>query len=321
MLSAFAPWCADECISAFESQSKKPHQAVAPQNLAQHQGIAWSNSTVALGLRSLAVENRVRSRCTGKERDSESGLDNFGARYDSSQYGRFMTPDPSNLSVDFWIPQTWNRYSYALNNPLQIVDRNGLWPTSIHNEIINKAFPGMSTQDLKTLQQASYDTDHNPVNGVDSQDSSLSYIHGMSDGMSLQNPQQAEQMGDAFIAQNEHDAKQIQAAWIASGHTGIAPAALTAFGNALHTITDRTSPAHKGNQPWFGIGNAQALAHAARERSNNGTQMKDATSAARSAFLDTFGFMDLMFATQPKQEVVTHRFIDCSRDNTQPGCQ
>ena len=30
---------------------------------------------------------------TGKERDSESGLDNFGARYDSSQYGRFMTPD------------------------------------------------------------------------------------------------------------------------------------------------------------------------------------------------------------------------------------
>jgi RHS repeat-associated protein len=30
---------------------------------------------------------------TGKERDSESGLDNFGARYDSSALGRFMTPD------------------------------------------------------------------------------------------------------------------------------------------------------------------------------------------------------------------------------------
>src|SRR5579863_10303967 len=34
---------------------------------------------------------------TSKERDSESGLDNFGARYDSSQYGRFMSPDPENL--------------------------------------------------------------------------------------------------------------------------------------------------------------------------------------------------------------------------------
>src|ERR1700690_2625576 len=30
---------------------------------------------------------------TGKERDSESGLDNFGARYDSSNLGRFMSPD------------------------------------------------------------------------------------------------------------------------------------------------------------------------------------------------------------------------------------
>jgi RHS repeat-associated protein len=30
---------------------------------------------------------------TGKERDAESGLDNFGARYDASSLGRFMTPD------------------------------------------------------------------------------------------------------------------------------------------------------------------------------------------------------------------------------------
>src|SRR5436305_9925398 len=30
---------------------------------------------------------------TGKEHDSESGLDNFGARYFTSNLGRFMTPD------------------------------------------------------------------------------------------------------------------------------------------------------------------------------------------------------------------------------------
>jgi hypothetical protein len=30
---------------------------------------------------------------TGKGRDAESGLDNFGARYDSSSLGRFMSPD------------------------------------------------------------------------------------------------------------------------------------------------------------------------------------------------------------------------------------
>ncbi len=65
---------------------------------------------------------------TGKERDPESNLDNFGARYDSSQYGRFMTPDPllaSGLSSN---PQTWNRYAYTLNNPLHLIDPNGLAP-------------------------------------------------------------------------------------------------------------------------------------------------------------------------------------------------
>jgi len=33
------------------------------------------------------------SRCTGKERDAESGLDYFGARYFSSNMGRWMSPD------------------------------------------------------------------------------------------------------------------------------------------------------------------------------------------------------------------------------------
>jgi RHS repeat-associated protein len=37
------------------------------------------------------------SRYTGKERDSESGNDYFGARYYASSMGRFMSPDPSGL--------------------------------------------------------------------------------------------------------------------------------------------------------------------------------------------------------------------------------
>ncbi len=64
---------------------------------------------------------------TGKERDSESGLDNFGARYNASTMGRFMTPDPLLNSGRPWNPQTWNRYAYARNNPLSIVDPTGLY--------------------------------------------------------------------------------------------------------------------------------------------------------------------------------------------------
>ncbi len=63
---------------------------------------------------------------TGKERDGESGLDNFGARYDSSQLGRFMSPDPANYGAIDKSPQTWNAYSYVANNPLNATDPDGL---------------------------------------------------------------------------------------------------------------------------------------------------------------------------------------------------
>jgi RHS repeat-associated protein len=62
---------------------------------------------------------------TGKERDAESGLDNFGARYNTSSMGRFMSPDPSMDSVALRNPQTWNRYPYTLNNPLKFIDPSG----------------------------------------------------------------------------------------------------------------------------------------------------------------------------------------------------
>ena len=70
---------------------------------------------------------------TGKERDSESNLDYFGARYYGSSLGRFMTPDLDDLSddpgpapyADFRDPQTLNLYSYVRNNPLNRIDPDG----------------------------------------------------------------------------------------------------------------------------------------------------------------------------------------------------
>ncbi len=61
---------------------------------------------------------------TGKERDSESGLDNFGARYDSSSMGRFMSPDSPSYS-NSKNPQSWNLYAIALNNPASFRDADG----------------------------------------------------------------------------------------------------------------------------------------------------------------------------------------------------
>ena len=67
------------------------------------------------------------SRFTGKERDSESGNDYFGARYYASTMGRFMSPDPVFATVDrIADPQQWNMYAYAGNNPLMNTDPTGL---------------------------------------------------------------------------------------------------------------------------------------------------------------------------------------------------
>jgi RHS repeat-associated protein len=63
---------------------------------------------------------------TGKERDAETGLDYFGARYFSGAQGRFTTADPLMASARASNPQTWNRYAYTLNNPLRFVDPDGL---------------------------------------------------------------------------------------------------------------------------------------------------------------------------------------------------
>ena len=75
-------------------------------------------------------------RFTGKERDAETGLDYFGARYFSGAQGRFTSTDPLNVpnlqrlhpeQFTHFIgdPQNWNAYSYALNNPLANTDPDG----------------------------------------------------------------------------------------------------------------------------------------------------------------------------------------------------
>jgi RHS repeat-associated protein len=69
---------------------------------------------------------------TGKERDAESGLDYFGARYYGSNMGRWPSPDPSGLAyANPMNPQSLNLYAYVLNNPLVFVDPLGLATTCV----------------------------------------------------------------------------------------------------------------------------------------------------------------------------------------------
>jgi RHS repeat-associated protein len=67
---------------------------------------------------------------TGKERDTESGLDYFGARYYNSTLGRWISADWSAVPApvpyaDFADPQSLNLYSYVRNLPTTRVDADG----------------------------------------------------------------------------------------------------------------------------------------------------------------------------------------------------
>jgi RHS repeat-associated protein len=67
-----------------------------------------------------------KNRFIGKEKDEETDLYYFGARYLDASTGRFIKPDPVGIrEADLLNPQRLNRYSYSLNNPYRYVDPDG----------------------------------------------------------------------------------------------------------------------------------------------------------------------------------------------------
>jgi RHS repeat-associated protein len=61
-----------------------------------------------------------------QEKDDESDQSYFHARMFQDRTGRFSRPDP--IGAGLFAPQRWNRYAYALNNPMTFSDTNGLNP-------------------------------------------------------------------------------------------------------------------------------------------------------------------------------------------------
>jgi RHS repeat-associated protein len=95
---------------------------------------------------------------TGKERDAETGLDYFGARYFSGAQGRFTSPDPLLNSGRPDSPQSWNRYAYVSNNPLKFIDPAGLWEWdaslggSYSDDELKKHYSKAEAKDIRDLR-------------------------------------------------------------------------------------------------------------------------------------------------------------------------
>ena len=68
----------------------------------------------------------IRQDYTGYQKDDESGLEFAQARYYNNKHGRFTSVDPLTASANVKDPQTFNRYSYAMNSPYKFTDPLGL---------------------------------------------------------------------------------------------------------------------------------------------------------------------------------------------------
>jgi RHS repeat-associated protein len=71
-----------------------------------------------------------KHRFTTYERDAESSSDYAMNRQHQSGTGRFMRPDP--VAGTLVNPQSFNRYTYALNDPVNLYDPLGLYEACVH---------------------------------------------------------------------------------------------------------------------------------------------------------------------------------------------
>jgi len=133
---------------------------------------------------------------TGKERDSETSLDNFGARYNSSSMGRFMSPDPIVVTRRrLTDPQRFNLYAYVRNNPLRYTDPTGidLWEKGCGKEsaTCHGDYVGSWDKDHKNFTRTTIQTDsHGNIVGHDVNfDSKGIHIDGKYTGVFASNTQ------------------------------------------------------------------------------------------------------------------------------------
>jgi len=86
-------------------------------------GLSGSIEYYPYGLITKLIGNAGGHQYTGKELDAESALYYYGARYYNPKLARFMEPDP--IVQNAINPQSLNRYSYVLNNPMKKIDPTG----------------------------------------------------------------------------------------------------------------------------------------------------------------------------------------------------
>ena len=216
------------------------------------QAVQWQASYDAFGQASVSGTITQNLRLPGQYFDVESGWNHNGFRDYAPTLGRYIEPDPLGR-----LGSGNNLYVYTDNDPINRSDPAGLWDTYTHHALLWNALKpcGVSNADIWQLQEESDFQDDWKFGG---QNPGNAYKHSMaSPGQSSQDALNAI---NGYIAQNLNLATEMYQLY---GDTASASNPtdtwLTPFGDALHTITDSTSPAHMQNGnpiTWPSIPNA-----------------------------------------------------------------
>jgi RHS repeat-associated protein len=259
---------------------------------------------------------------TGKERDSESGLDEFGARHYASTMGRWISPDAINITDERVLnpANTLNKYIYGGNNPLKYIDPDGRDITVFYTETGRAGHFWMVAYDQSTGNSAVMD--FGPKNG----DSYLTMARepfGVPGDTNYQSHMTADEMRQDYtsltIQTNPEDTqKAIQAinSFNSSNQTYNLESnnCTTVCRDVLHKILNLDSTSIRPKSLWGDI--FKKWSNAAL--SNNGNKPVKVQSGHGIDYgqprigINTFELM-WMLLNPPKKEVVTHKL--CWKDD------
>ena len=136
--------------------------------ISEHDFLPFGEERTPLGQqRALGFDREPRHRFTGHERDfdtatpndSSASVDYLHARYYVAKTGRFLSVDPVlDVKRSTREPQSWNRYSYVMNNPINRNDPTGKVDQNWDGGSAAQLFPDDRTAQLEFDQDVAEKT-------------------------------------------------------------------------------------------------------------------------------------------------------------------
>ncbi len=201
--------------------------------------------------------SETKEKFTGKERDSETGLDYFGARYYWAAGGRWWSVDAiEELSPDL------SSYNYALNNPTNFYDSQGLSARGVIDSSGNIV-----------VDENSFTPDNVPTLYVYDAEENLVAVYNLTDIENIRILQQLDYIARALGISGENVSHSLYlnltpardfalgASWFVVG--GIAVGALSSVGISLSELNTGATWIRVSSQTgyaWINIQGLQVLA-------------------------------------------------------------